>query len=366
MHLHRRAVFNAVIAMTAYLGLGGLLLNSASAQAPTDEAAAMKYLRTLKDDAHRQVLEREAKREGRLVVYGALGVDRAQILTKMFNELYPDVKVDFIRLTLNELAEKLMLESRSNRVTADAVIVGSDWFGVINSAIAPYEPPTWGVFDPKSRYGGYEKGWAALDFEILPEAIAWRTDRVRPEEAPKTLDDIENPKWKGRLGTVTNLERVIDRYQAIYGETKGLAKIEALAANQNRLYPSIGALSSALAAGEIDVAWGVGAYRAIGLKKSGAPVDFVIQKPTFAIGDAVAVAKGAARPYAGALFVDFLTRAESQEKIDKSEAGRLFGNTKGNYALSLKDFPDLMVFPAVPPAKMRDLNRIVERLFVRK
>lgn len=356
------ALAGLLLATVVWIGAPSVV----AAQAPADAAAAFKYLHSLAEHERLQVLKREAKREGKAVVYGALGIDRAQILIKLFNESYPDVKIDFIRLTLNELAEKIMLEGRSGRAGADVVITGSDWFGVVSSALGPYEPSAWSVFDPKFRHGSFDQGWTGVDYEILPEAIAWRTDRVKPGEAPKSLDDIADAKWKGRLGTVTNLERVVDRYQALYGEAQGMAKIQALAANQSRLYSSIGALASALGTGEIDVAWGVGAYRAIGLKSSGAPVDFVFAKPTFAFGLSVSVAKGAQHPYAGALFMEFLTLAETLEKIDKTEPGRLFGHTKGNFVLALKDFPGLIPFESVSPARFRELNRIVDQYFFRR
>src|SRR6188472_3760866 len=108
------------IVATVSLLVGG---SAAIAQtAPQDEAAAMKFLAGLPTDQRLAVLEREAKREGEFTIYGALGIDRAQILGKMFNERYPDVKVNFVRLTEAELADKVLLESRTGRVNSDLAL----------------------------------------------------------------------------------------------------------------------------------------------------------------------------------------------------------------------------------------------------
>ena len=333
--------------------------------APQHGEAVNEYLASTAPDARLAMLAREAAREGRVVLYAAIGIDRAKIFLDMFNAKYPNVKVDFVRLTVNELAQRVMAESRTGRVGSDVIMTTPDWFGVIGPAIGSYRPTTWSSYDPRFLYQGQSPKWAALDYEILPEAIAWRTDRVKSAEAPKTLDDLADPKWSGRLGTVTNLERVVDAFTGIYGEKEAIAKIEALAKNKNRLYPTIGGLSSALASGEVDVAWGVGAYRAAALKASGAPVDYVIPSPTLAISIAMGVTRNAPHPYAAALMTEFLSDATTLEKSDAAESGRTFGNLKGKYQAPVTGFHNLVMIKAIAPDKLRDYNRMVERLFIR-
>src|SRR5512141_595791 len=83
----------------------------ASAQTPPTEGAAVwPYLAGMPKDQRLAVMEREAKREGGLTIYAAIGIDRGQILSKIFNERYPDVKVNFVRLTEPDLADKMQLE----------------------------------------------------------------------------------------------------------------------------------------------------------------------------------------------------------------------------------------------------------------
>jgi iron(III) transport system substrate-binding protein len=339
---------------------------AAAQPASSDSAAVFTYLAGLDKAQRLAVLKKEGAREGKLTIYGAIAIERGQILLDLFHKQYPDIKADFVRLTTTDLPQRMTIEQRASRVTADVGIVTSDRLQIMSSAIAPYKPTTWADYDPRFRIGDEHNTWAATNYELLVEAIAWRSDRVTKEEAPKSLDEVSQPKWKGRTGTVTSLEHLLDSYTTMYGEDAGLKKVQALAALDNRLYPSIAGLSEGVGAGQIDVAWGVSAMRAIRLKKSGAPVDFVYQDPAFGIPDAVFVAQGAGHPYAAALFVEFLTSASTLETLDKMEPGMTFGNLKGNFERPLASFPNLVIYRPIPDAKYREENRTIERLFIRR
>jgi len=283
---------------------------------PTEGPALWSYLASLPRDQRLAVLEREAKREGGFTLYGALGIDRAQMLNKIFNEKYPDIKVNFVRQTEAELTDKVLLENRTGRVNSDLAISTVAWMGLLAPALSPYEPTTWSEFDPRFRFGSMKDGWTAVVYESLPTSIAWRTDRVKREEAPKTLNDVANAKWAGRLGTTTHLENMINGLQQVLGEAQAAELLKRLAANKPRLYSSTAALSQAIAAGEFDVAFDFSAQRPTMLKAQGAPVDFVLQQPLFATGITFSVVKGAKHPYAAALYMDYLTEARSLANED--------------------------------------------------
>jgi iron(III) transport system substrate-binding protein len=345
------------------------LASSAGSRAqtlPLEGDAVWPYLAGLSKDNRMAVLKREAAREGVVVLYGVLGIDRAQIFINLFRQSHPEVKIDFVRLTSGEAAQRVMTEHRAGRVNSDIIMSSPDWLEIIKPALAPFEPTSWNDFDPRFRHGSKATGWTAMDYEILAEAIAWRTDRINRAEAPKSLDQVAEPKWKGRTGTVISRENLVDSLITLYGESVAMDKVRALGALENRHYPSIAALNAALAAGEIDVAWGIGGYRAAGLKASGAPVDYVIQDPALAISVTISATRGAKHPYAAALLMEFLTDATVLEALDKAEPGRLFGNLKGNYTESVSQYPKLLVFRPIPEARFRELNRIVERQFLRR
>ncbi len=352
------------------LFLAGAMLcvsTSAIAQtAPLDGPAVWTFLASLPRDQRLAVLEREAKREGGFTIYGALAIDRAQIVNKIFNERYPDVKVDYVRLTEAALTDKVLLEDRTSRVNSDLVLSTVTWMGLLSKTLAPYEPTSWDEFDPRFRLGSMKDGWTAVVYEFLPTTIAWRTDRVKREDAPKTLKQVADSKWVGRMGTTTHLENMMNGLIMLMGEQPAMDLLKQLAANKPRLYTSTAALSQGLAAGEFDVAYDFLGHRPVLLKQQGAPVDWVFQDPLFGLGVTFSVAKGAKRPYGAALYMDFLTQARQQELLDKAEGGRFFGNTRGTFANRLSDYPKLTAFAPVSPDRFKQLNRVAEDLFIRK
>lgn len=348
---------------------GTMLLASGIAlaqNAPPDGPAVWQFLASLPKEHRLTVLEREAKREGGFTIYGAIGIDRAQILNKLFNERYPDVKVNFVRLTEADLTDKLLLEERTNRVNSDLAISTVAWMGLLPKALAPYQPTSWDEFDPRFRLGSVKDGWTAIVYETLPTTIAWRTDRVKREDAPKTLKQVADPKWAGHIGTTTHLENMMNGLIQVMGEPAAMDLLKQLSANKPRLYGSTAAQSQGLAAGEIDIAFDFSGHRPVLLKQQGAPVDWVFQDPLFSTGITFSVVKGAKHPYGAALYMDFLTQARQQELLDKAEGGRFFGNTKGAFANKLADYPKLTAYTPVSPERFKQLNRIAEDLFVRK
>ena len=111
------------------------------------------------------VIEREARREGTLVLYGATGLDRAQFWIAEFNKRYPDVKVEFVRLQAAELYQKIATERRTGQLRADLVITTITYLDLLKDvgALAPYETSEWKDFDPRFRMGAEiarkHQGW---------------------------------------------------------------------------------------------------------------------------------------------------------------------------------------------------------------
>jgi ABC-type Fe3+ transport system substrate-binding protein len=96
---------------------------------------------------------------------------------------------------------------------------------------------------------------------------------------------------------VLDLEGTIDGFIKLLGEEEGMKKVHRLAALHNRTYPRIGALKSAIASGEMDIAWHLGGHRADALKAKGVPADFVFEGPTFSVTHSISVAKEAPHHY---------------------------------------------------------------------
>ena len=339
----------------------------AAQPAPRDNANVWQTLNRLPATERRAVLEREARRVGSLVLYGATGLDRAQFWIGEFNKRYPDIKVEFVRLQAAELYQKIAAERRTGQLRADLVITTITYLDLLKDAgaFAPYETSHWADFDPRFRMGGYDQGWTAVVYEIFPHAIAWRTDRVRDADAPRSITQLTDPKWRGRMGTTTHMEDFLNGLFTKVGQDKGMELVKGLAAQRNRLYQSHAALSDALAAGEVDIAWGLIAARPIELARKGAPVAYALSDPQVAEGNTLSIGHDTTKPHAAALFLDVMLSPEVLEASDRWQPGRIFGNRKGNFAIARDRTAELFIFPALSPQRYKELNRLAEELFVR-
>ena len=330
-------------------------------------AAAWQSLGKLPPGERRAVLEREARQEGTLVLYGATGLDRAQFWIGEFNKRYPGIKVEFVRLQAAELYQKIATERRTGQLRADLIITTITYLDLLREvgALAHYETSNWSDYDPRFRMGGADKGWTAVVYEVFPHAIAWRTDRLAAADAPKAMADLVNPKWRGRMGTTRHMEDFLNGVLARSGQDKGMELVNGLAAQRNRLYQSHAALSDALASGEIDVAWALIAGRPIELASKGAPVAYVLSEPAMAEGNTISVGRDTTKPHAAALFLDVMLSPEVLEASDRWQPGRIFGNTRGKFAVPSDKVRDLFIFPALSQQRYKELNRLAEELFVR-
>lgn len=339
---------------------------SAQSEIPTEGEAVWQYLNQLPRTERMAILEREAKREGGFVIYGATGIDKANEFLDLFHDKYPDVKAEFVRLQAAELVDRLMIEQSTGRVNADIAVSNVDWLAVLNPALAPYQPTRWDEFDERFVWGSVENGWTAIVYELMPTTIVWRTDRVSADEAPRTLDEVMDPKWRGRTGATTLLERFIDALAQKYGEEPAMKKAERLADLDNRLYRSTAALAQGIASGEIDIAWNFNADRPARLKAAGAPIDFVLQDPLHGSGVTMSVVRGAQNPYGAALFMEFMMDPKTIEQLDKLSGMRVYGSLEADVSLPISDLPDLILFRPMSEERISELNRVAEELFIRR
>jgi iron(III) transport system substrate-binding protein len=354
-----RSVAFSAVALTIFAG-------SALAQQtpPRSGDAVWTYLNGVPKAERLAVIEREARREGGFVMYGATGIDRAEEFLSQFRAKYPGIKAEFVRMQDAELIEKMGIEQRTGRVNGDVAISTTSWLEQLKDFSAPYEPTTWEDFDERFRFGGKDQKWTTFSFELLPTTIVWRSDRISKDEAPKTLEDVANLKWKGRTGATTLLERFIDAMQISYGVPKANEMIKILGQLDNHLYPSTAALSDAIAAGQVDLAWTFSnPDRPIALKKQGAPIDFVYQDPLFGSGGTISIVKGTARPYSAALIYEFYGEPKTLEGVDKGV--NFYGQKKGKFGQDLSKIKNMTVYGPMSEARFNELHKVAEDVFIR-
>jgi hypothetical protein len=175
-----------------------------------------------------------AKKEGRVVWYTTLIVNQAvRPLAKAFEEKYPGIEVRYSRADSGPTALKILNEARAVRLQAD-VFDGSGTVPPLVRAglVAAYLPPTAASYPPELK--DPDGHWICTNLYFLTPGI--NTSLVPREAAPRTLQDLLDPRWRGRIawstsstaGGGTFIGTVLRRL----GEDGGLAYLRALARQQ--------------------------------------------------------------------------------------------------------------------------------------
>ncbi|HEX6801857.1 MAG TPA: ABC transporter substrate-binding protein, partial [Candidatus Binatia bacterium] len=160
-------------------------------------ASPLKQFDGLKGKEREQKLSEGAKKEGRVVVYSFTAVDQLQPLLEEFHKRYPFIKPEHYRANATGVYNKFATESRAGQTLADVIDISAGeahtlvQSGLIESYLSPNRD---GI--PKDFMD--EKGfWTAHYHFVL--ALGFNTQHIKPAEAPKSYEELLNPKWKGRL-----------------------------------------------------------------------------------------------------------------------------------------------------------------------
>jgi iron(III) transport system substrate-binding protein len=119
--------------------------------------------------------------------------------------------------------------------------------------LAPLSPEILAEVDPRVR--SPRGAWVGTSGRA--RVLAYHRDRVDPADLPKSLDDLTDPAWRGRIGWApgnASFQSFLAALVEIEGDAAAEAWLEAVTANAPRVYPSNTPLVLAVASGEVDVA----------------------------------------------------------------------------------------------------------------
>ena len=275
-------------------------------------------------DADRQkVLEEGARKEGTVVLYSAMIVNQAQRpLAEAFRKKYPFIDIKYWRGDDNQIVQKVIAEARAKQPVAD-VVEGSGASGGMDEAGIPAAfYSAYSDVMPKDAQDPARK-WITTRYRYI--ALGYNTKLVKKEDAPKTYDDLLDPKWKDKLAwsmgsTASGALIVITSLRAAWGDQKAGEYLEKLAKqNVSSLTMSNRAVVDRMIEGEVQVGIGFSAHHPIISARKGAPSDTVMLDPTPALNDAVHVVAAAKHPHAAMLLVDFMLSPETQTLLQEAE-----------------------------------------------
>lgn len=155
--------------------------------------------------------------------------------------------------------------------------------------------------------------------------MVYNTDQVKAKDAPRRLEDLADPKWRGRFAMSNNTPPPLDILALHLGLDGAIDLTKKLLANKPRFKPGPPAAVGAIAAGEVPV--GVAGYTALAdaQKEKGAPIAWV-PLDTLPVGPLfVFMLKDAPQPNLGKLFLAWLV-TEGLKIQEKEEHLSFFAN----------------------------------------
>jgi ABC-type Fe3+ transport system substrate-binding protein len=257
-----------------------------------------------------------ARREGALTWYTTFIVPQAaQPIADAFMKKYPGIKVALSRADSVPTAVKILAEARAGRMQAD-VTDGIETAPPLlkENLLASYIPQGSEAYpaelkDPK----GY---WHAVSLYFFTPGI--NTTMVPKGTEPKTLQDLLDPRWKGKMAwsmaTGTGGSAFIGKILMTLGEDRGMAYLQELR-KQNVVNVSITAraILDQVINGEYPMALEIFNHHAVISAAKGAPVTWLPLEPILAPMAVASITKDAPHPAAARLFLDYLVSDECQK-----------------------------------------------------
>ena len=249
-----------------------------------------------------------ARREGNVVFYGPLNINDSTMLLKRFEEKYPFIKTELLRMSAEPLLNRILTEDRAGRNVVD--VINNTIINALKKArlLQPYRSSENSAYP--DQFKDPEGYWTTLHNNYY--VVGYNSKLVGAKDAPKDWHDLVHPKWKGKIG----MDQEEYEWYAATMEYWGLEKAQkfhrALARQGIHWRKGHTLISQLIVAGEFPLGI-VYAHRAESMKKAGAPIELVkTSDPVFVALSPAGVAAKAPHPNAAKLLLDFLLSKEAQ------------------------------------------------------
>jgi ABC-type Fe3+ transport system substrate-binding protein len=254
-----------------------------------------------------------AKKEGKLIVYGVGTATLYNPVRDAFIKRFPGIDLQGVDQRGRESREKVFAEQQSKSYTGDVVISGTDTQNELSQAGYVEEYDAAGIGDVIPDLVPSDRKNNPRTITIF--TIAINTNLVPPDQEPKTMQELLDPKWKGKLemddprgsgpgGTV------LSGMEVLYG----IDNVDSKLAEQNMFFATqAGPLLDALARGEYAVYLSSAHTDVIAQRKAGAPIKQI--KPSDGVGITPinqALLLHAPHPNAGKLWIEWSLSQEGQ------------------------------------------------------
>lgn len=284
-------------------------------------AASVEEVAMMKSADRQKILIEGAKKEGKLIWYTTLIVDQVvRPVKEAFEKEYPFIQVEFYRGNAENLVRRMLAEYQAKRYDVD-LIDGTVSPVMVKRAglLQRFHSPFFAEYPAELKDAqGY---WGSTNLYFLTPG--YNTRMVKPNELPKTYEDLLNPRWKGQMMWSTSRGSgapiFIGNVLISMGQEAGKAYLQKLKGqNIAKSTASNRQILDLTIAGEFPIALHIFNHHAYISKMAGAPVDWYGIEPVTATIQTIALAKNTPHPYASMLLLDFVLSEKGQKVFQQS------------------------------------------------
>lgn len=354
-----RSVFLSALIAAALLPVA---VSSYGAQSKPSSAAEL----ALYQGADREkILLEGAKKEGQLTFYTS-NTWVAGPVSQAFEKKYPFVKANVWRSDSKALLKRLTEELTAGRSIAGVVETSPEYISIMmrEKMLQEHFSPEMSAYNDEAKIKGKIGVYAWTNREIYI-SLGFNSQLIPPAEAPKSIRDYLDPKWKGKMsiaGTTTGVQWV----GAIL-DMMGREFLDKLSAQEINVQNISGAaLSGLVASGEVPLSPTIFNSNIFTHKQKGAPVEWRPLDPVIAGVGTSGMVLNAPHPHAALLFLDYLHSKEGQQVAMK---GGLSSARTDIGSLEQK-FPKVYIESKYTAEqfekKIEEWEALMRKLFIRK
>jgi iron(III) transport system substrate-binding protein len=266
--------------------------------------------------AHAQEAPKElldaARREGKVTVYGSTESEVMQAVQQAFEAKY-GIKVEYWRASSTKVMDRALTEARAGTPLFDVVLTNATPMKILKreGLFARSDLPAAARYPDNARD---RDGVLSPPYRVVVVGVLYNTRLVKAADVPRTLKDLLQPKWKGKI-VMPDPTRHSTTMTWLVGLQKLLGPdwkpfVDGLAAQKPIMVESFIPAVKKVIGGEALLGISYLKYVYIMGTREGAPVDYARLNPVLGDVHHVAVGAKASSPNAARLFANYFISPE--------------------------------------------------------
>ena len=260
----------------------------------------------------------EGKKEGKVVVYGSMETDIFDSIQKFF-EKKTGIPINYWRASGAAVLERVISERKAGKPLYDVVINNAGPMEIMLSEgiFANYISPV-----SKNYAKEFLHPQLGPSYRMGVVGIVYNKGMLTPEAAPKSLEDLLKPEFKGKLAFPDPSRGAVAAMwpaslYKLMGKDRADSYLRSLAATKPVIVEGVLNAAERVTTGETPIAITYLKYVVV-FGQKGAPMDYVRMDKMLGHRHAVQLSNRALHPNAGKAFIDFFLDDESIKVMAKS------------------------------------------------